>query len=266
MKDVLRVSFSYFGYGIKANFQYKMNAFLLTIAVFIREMSAVVAIYLTLSKFPTVDGWNLPELLFMYSFVFITYSIMISFCTGLRDFSQMINSGSFDRLLLRPRGALFQVMTLNVDWLAVIGQGAVGVVLLIYSSHAAGIEWDLVNVIYYIAAIISGVLFQSGLFLIIASLNFYFVKTQSVQKVVYYDVKKLATYPITIYPHLFKILLVYIVPFAFVNYYPALFFFPEKSSGSGIYIALSSIIGGVYYFISYLFWRFSLSRYNSTGN
>ena len=266
MRDILRLSFSYFRYGIKASFQYKMNALLLTIAVFVREMSEVIAIYLTLSRFTTVHGWDLPQLLFMYSFVFVTYSIMISFCTGLRDFSQMVNSGSFDRLLLLPRGALFQVMTTNVDWLAALGQGSVGVLLLIYSSHAAGIVWNAVDIIYYVIAIINGVLFQAGLFLFIASLNFYFVKTQSVQELVYYDIKKIATYPITIYPHIIKILLVYIVPFAFVNYYPALYFFPEKSSNSDVHIIMTTFIGVVYYLLSYLFWRFSLLKYNSTGN
>ena len=95
---------------IRSWFQYKVDAVLRSLAVFLRESTGIIVIWFTLLKFDTLNGWNIQEMLFLFSLLFLTYGILIIFFTGLRDFGKTVRNGGFDRFILRPRGLLFQLI------------------------------------------------------------------------------------------------------------------------------------------------------------
>jgi ABC-2 type transport system permease protein len=261
----------YFFYArvtVKSWFQYRLDAVLRSFAVFLREAAGIIIIYLTLKSFTSLNGWNVMELFFLYSIIFLTYGILIIFFTGLRDFEYIVNSGNLDRYLLRSRGVLFQVLASNSDWFAAIGHGGLGLALFLLSASKIGIHWTLGNILYYACAIISGVLIQGAIFLTIASCSFYFIKVGNIRNVLYYDTRNFAGYPISIYPKAIQVLMIYIVPFAFVNYFPSQFLLnkPDMEAFPQVFIYVAPFIGIVYYALAYLFWRFSLKHYHSSGN
>ncbi len=253
---------------IKSWFQYKVDACMRSLAVFFREATGVIVIYLTMLTFDEINGWNTNELLLLFSFVYVTYGILIVFFTGLRDFEFLVNTGQFDRFLLRPRGALFQVIASNSDWFAAIGHGALGICLFIFSANNVQIVWNFWNIIYCISSIIGGVFIQAAIFLVVASLSFFFIKTGSIRELLYWNTRKFANYPISIFPKFVKIFMTYIIPFAFVNYFPATYLL-DKDSGEFLgktFCYITPVIGIVMFGAAYLFWNYSLKRYKSTGN
>lgn len=253
---------------IKSWFQYKLNACIQSLTVFLREASNVLIIYFTLTKFSNINGWNRNELFFLYSLLYITYAILIIFCTGLRDFDQLIINGTFDRFLLRPRGLLFQVVASNTDWFAALGHGGLGVVLFFVSANKVGIVWDGKTILYYCIAVISGTLIQVSLFLFFATMSFYIVKSQNLREVFYWNVRKFAGYPISIFNRVIQFFLMAIVPFAFVNYFPAQYFLRNRDMQNfpSVFLYLSPLIAAIMVVICYFFWKFSIKRYASSGN
>ncbi len=253
---------------MKSWFQYKVDAVLRSLAVFLRESTGIIVIYLTLLEFDTLNGWNLHEMLFLFSLLFVTYGILILFFTGLRDFGHIVRSGGFDRFILRPRGLLFQVIFVNADWFAAIGHGGLGIVLFIISAGKMGIVWNLGTIAYYILAIIGGVLIQGALFLFLATLNIYLLETGALKELLYWTTRKFAGYPISIFHKAIQIGMIYVVPFAFVNYFPAQFLLrkDDMSQFPEIYMYLTPLVGVVMYLGAYLFWRFSIRYYKSSGN
>ena len=183
----------------KAWFQYRVDALLKSMAVFLRESTSIIVIYFTLLKFDTLSGWNIYEMLFLCSLIFMTYGIMIIFFTGLRDFGKTVRDGSFDRFLLRPRGLLFQILFANADWFASLGQGGLGVALFIVSAGKVGVSWNARNICYYAITVAGGVLIQGAVFLFIATLNIYLLQTDSLKEMLYWDMRKFAGYPISIF-------------------------------------------------------------------
>ena len=266
--EPIKLFFVYSRYMTKAFFQYKFDAFLRTLAVFIRESTAVIVVYLTLQRFDNINGWNMKELLFLYSFIYITYSLLILFFTGLRDFEEIVYDGTFDRFLLRPRGLMFQVMTNYSDYLASIGHGTLGIILFINTSRAVGIVWNVTNVIYCILAIIGGVLIQASIFMLFSCASFYFIKIDSLKDFLYYNTRKIAGYPISIFPAFIRKMMIFIVPFAFVNYFPSQYFLNKKDMAEFWhgYIYLTPVIGIVLYTLTCGLWKISLRHYESTGN
>ena len=49
---------------MKSWFQYKVDAVLRSFAVFMREATGIIVIYLTLLKFDQLNGWKMHEMLF----------------------------------------------------------------------------------------------------------------------------------------------------------------------------------------------------------
>ncbi len=253
---------------MKSWFQYKVDAILRSLTVFLREATGIFVIYFTLLKFDTLNGWDIQELLFLFSLLFLTYGILIVFFTGLRDFGKTVRNGGFDRFILRPRGLLFQIIFSNADWFAAIGHGGLGIVLFVISAGNVGIVWNLRTVIYYIAAVIGGVLIQGAIFLLLASLNIYLLETKSLKDLLYWNMRKFAGYPVSIFHKAIQFCMIYVVPFAFINYFPAQYLLRKEDMAGypAVYMYLTPVIGVCLYLAAYGFWRYSIRFYKSSGN
>lgn len=268
LADTLNMIKVYTKTTAKAWFQYRVDAVLRSLAVFLRESTGIIVIYFTLLKFDMLNGWNIHELLFLFSLLFLTYGILIIFFTGLRDFGNTVRSGSFDRFVLRPRGLLFQIICVNSDWFAAIGHGGLGITLFIISANRVGIIWNAANITYYIFAVAGGVMIQGAIFLFFATLSFYLIETGNLKELLYWNMRKFAGYPISVFHKAVQVLLIYVVPFAFVNYFPAQYLLRKDDIEMfpPVYMYLTPFLGAALYFGAYCFWKFSLKRYKSTGN
>lgn len=254
--------------SILTRMQYRLDSIVATLAVFVRESTNIIVIYLALLKFDKINGWNVNEMLFLFSILFLTYAFVVSLFADLRDFSCMIREGRFDRLLVRPRGLLFQLILNNADLMASAGHGTLGILLFLISANRVGITWDFSTILYYIGAIIGGVLIQGGMFILFSALSFYFVETNSIREIFYWNMRKFAGYPISIYNKLIQGLMIYVVPFAFVNYFPAQYLLRKEDMANynEVYMYIAPAVGVVIYLAAYGFWRISVKRYKSTGN
>ncbi len=253
---------------IKSWFQYKLDACVRSLAVFMREATGIIVIYLTLMTFDNINGWEPNELLFLFSLIFLTYGVLVILFTGLRDFEGTVNNGTFDRFILRPRGLLFQVIASNADWFAAIGHGGLGITLFVISAGRIGVVWNISTILYYITAVIGGILIQGAIFLVTASLSFYLIKSGNIRDVFYWNIRRFAGYPISIFPKIIQYIMIYVVPFAFVNYFPAQYLLrkSDMSQYPRIFMLIAPFVGIVMYAMAYLFWRFSIRYYKSSGN
>lgn len=270
MKDAIAMFYQYSRVTMKSWFQYRVDALLRSLAVFLREATGIISIILVFTKFDVsgINNWNINELVFLYSFLFSTYGVLIIFFTGLLDFGKTVQDGTFDRFLLRPRGVLFQIIASDADWFAAIGHGTLGIVLFSYATSKIEVIWNLGNILYLASAFVGAILIQGAMFLFFASLSFYFVKASNVHGVLFWNIRNIAGYPLSIFPKILQYMLMYVAPFAFVNYFPAQFLLRNDDivNYPDIYLYLTPILGIVMYFCAYCFWRVAMKRYKSTGN
>jgi ABC-type uncharacterized transport system, permease component len=248
---------------MRSRMQYKLDTLLTSAAVLIRECVTVLTLYFMLNKFSVINGWDLGQLLFMYSFVFLTYSLCILVFTGVRDFEWAVHQGEFDAYLTKPLNPLFQVVSRKSDVMAMLGHGGLGLLMFVYSFRLAGVPATGLNVLTIVMVLIGGILIQGALLLVPASLTFWITKSSEVQNVLFYQMRGFIAYPISIYPKLVQWLLTYVIPLAFVNYYPAQSLLSRQSRGLAL---LSPVIGVVLFGLALLLWRAGLKRYKSTGH
>jgi ABC-2 type transport system permease protein len=93
------------------------------------------------------------------------------------------------------------------------------------------------------------------------------MNSTQIGQIVYYEIRDLTNYPISIYPGILKIMLTVVFPWAFVSYYPSLYIL-DKMSGNWDFILamLSPFIGVLIFVMSLFFFYYSMRRYESCGN
>ncbi len=268
IKELILLLFLYSKINLKLMLEYKFDRVFVAVAIFCREMISVVVMYLILIRFIRIKGWELNELMFLYSFLFLSYSLFVFFFTGIRDFDQIVYSGEFDRVLTRPVGLIFQIISSKVDYPATLGHGIVGVILFMYTSNSIGIEWNARNVSYYVFALVGGAIIQASLFMISSCFSFWAIRTTNLRNLIFFNSRRFAGYPISFYPAIIQKMLIFIVPFAFVSYFPALYFLqkPEMKMFWNGYLYFTPVVGIIMFGVVYVFWKIGVRNYSSSGN
>jgi ABC-2 type transport system permease protein len=266
--DFTNLFFQFSKLNLKTTLEYKFDRTFVAVAIFCREMIAIVIMFLILVRFVHIKGWELNQLFFLYSFLFLSYSLFVFFFSGIRDFDDMVHSGQFDRFLLRPVGLMFQIISARIDFPATIGHGVVGLILISKTASSVGIDWNLPNIIYYIVVLISGAIIQASIFMISSCFSFWAIRTTNLRNMMFFNARRFAGYPISFYPGFIQKLLIFILPFAFVNYFPALYFLkkPEMAHFWNGYLYLTPVVAVIMFLLVYAFWKKGLRAYTSTGN
>ncbi len=266
--ELLNILFMFFKMNLKSMLEYKFDRFFIALAIFVREMVSIVIMFLILTRFVTIGGWTMHEMFFLYSFLFLSYSIFVFFFTGIRDFDDMVYQGTLDRYLIRPLGLIFQVVAARIDFPATVGHGTVGVILFLFSYNTVGIVWDFKSITYYVSALIGGAIIQAALFMISSCFSFWTIRTVNLRNLIFFNCRRFAGYPISFYPGFVQKLLIFVVPFAFVSYFPAQYFVrkPDLDMFWGGFLYLTPLVGIIMFALVYMFWRMGLKRYSSAGN
>jgi len=242
--------------------------FPLLLGVLTRDSIPILTIYLLTYRFPEIGGWDIMQLLFLYCLLYFSYGLSMLFFAGIRWVEDDIRLGVFDRYMVTPLNVFFQAVVAKVDLLTTLSYCFLGAVIFVYSSNVLGIVWSLHNIFLLIVSLIGGMLIQSSLLLFLSTLSFWTIRTGQAKFVLFFNVRRLAIYPINIYPDFIRIILMYVFPFAFVNYFPAKAILSVRDTvGMNDFFAYGSIVIGLICFALVLvFWRVGLKNYKSTGN
>ena len=169
--------------------------------------------------------------------------------------------------MTKPLGLFSHLVCKNFD-LSFLANLSLSTVIFIYYFAKANIAWSPLKILMLLIIIFGAILIYSALHIFIGTLSFWIVKIDSVFSTIM-DMRQFVYYPITIYSKVVQILLTYVFPIAFVNYYPMLYLLGKTDKTSmnvALFPMISLLLGIVLYTLSYLFFTFGSRRYTSTGN
>ena len=178
----------------------------------------------------------------------------------------LIIRGSFDRVLVRPRGALFQIIVEDFA-LRRIGRIAQAVVVLVIAVRLLQIDWTLDKVGVLALALVSGVVIYFAIFVLGASFCFWSVQAKEATHVFTYGGDGLASYPLDIYRGSVRRFFTFVIPLAFVNYEPALYLIGRADPlglPDGVRL-LSPVAGLIIALVARFGWQQGVHHYQSTG-
>jgi len=189
------------------------------ITQFIQPFALFIGIYLLFERFGNIQGWTLYEVFMCYAVVGTCFAISTCIARGFDVFDNMIRTASFDRILVRPRGTVLQILGSNFD-LKRIGHLLQAVLVLILAIIGADISWDLARIIMLFNMIIGGSIIFSGVYMLQAAAAFWTIEALEVANIFTHGIKEHASYPLNIFPKWITVIFTFIIPFGTINYLP----------------------------------------------
>lgn len=119
-------------------------------------------------RFSQVEGFTYQEVLLCFGVTLMEFSLAESFARGFDTFSDLVNKGEFDRILVRPRNEILQVLGSRIEF-SRIGRILQAIVMFIYGFTISKITWTLPKVMTVIFMLIGGTVVFFSIFLIYAS-------------------------------------------------------------------------------------------------
>lgn len=258
----MRLYLKYFSIHLKSQMQYKTSFFLTIMGQFVTSFSAFLSIYFMFSRFNRVEGFTYNQVLLCFSVVLVTFSLAECFARGFDSFSTIIGNGEFDRIMIRPRNEIFQVLASKIEF-SRIGRFVQAIMVLIYAVPTSGIYWTLDKVFTLIIMIISGVVIFTGLFIIYASLCFFTTEGLEFMNIFTDGGREFGMYPFSIYGKSVLKFFTYVIPLALFQYYPFLYLIGV--SKNKMYMVLP-LIGMIFIVPCLILWKLGVRHYKSTGS
>ncbi|HZP82029.1 MAG TPA: ABC-2 family transporter protein, partial [Chthonomonadaceae bacterium] len=97
------------GLSLRSQMQYRASFVMLTLGHLITTGVEFLGIWALFHRFGSLRGWTLPEVALFYGIANVAFALAEGFGRGFDTFANLVKSGDFDRLLLRPRDTAFQV-------------------------------------------------------------------------------------------------------------------------------------------------------------
>lgn len=242
--------------------QYKTSFFLMVLGQFLASFSAVAVIYFMMSRFHRVDGYTFNEILLCFAVTSMSFSLSECFARGFDQFPQMLGDGTFDRIMVRPRSVMLQVLGSKVE-LSRIGRLVQSTIVFAYAIPRSGIVWTWEKSLTLILMMGCGMLIFSGLFIIYAALCFFTTQGLEFMNVLTDGGREFGSYPFSIYGEGVLKFLTFVVPLALFQYYPFLYLIGRSENKFYMILPLISL---VFLIPCYLIWRLGIRHYKSTGS
>jgi ABC-2 type transport system permease protein len=241
---------------------------LLALGQFLATILDILSIWALFARFGAIDGWRFGDVAMFYGMVSISFSIADFLSRGFDVLgAEFIKTGHFDRILLRPRSTVVQLIGHDFR-LNRAGRLAQGVVVLAIGTASLGFQWDARAVALAIWTVAGGVALFFGLMVIEGALAFWTIESLEVMNVLTYGGVQAAEFPLSIYASWFRNFLIFVVPIGCVAYFPVLALL-GKSDPLGApdwLLPLTPLAGFVFLALSFVAWHVGVSKYTSTGS
>jgi ABC-2 type transport system permease protein len=264
---MLRAYREYWRINFLTLLEYRANFVMWFVFTIVYHGVALGALWVTMRQFPSMNGWNFREMFFLYALWMAGHELHNTFFFTVVSVPDYVREGRFDRFLVRPLDTLFQVLTVPQQ---IVPDGLLlAAITLAFASVAANVRVDWIFVIFVPLVVIGGALIDLGISLAVATCSFWFIRVDTIRWVVMSLEQDFTRYPISIYSRGVRIVLTFVLPFAFMNYFPAAYFLQKADAGMYLNPAiglLTPAIGLAWVAASYAFWKTGLSHYQGTGS
>lgn len=258
----MKVYFKSLNLHLKSILEYKVSfitSFLSQILVFFSYYFVIIALF---SKFDNIKGFTLYEVLLCFGVIQFGYAFCESFARGMDKFDKLIINGEFDRILLRPKNIIIQVLCHDSDYTKV-SRLLQALIVLIIAIIKLNITWTPLKILTLVLMLLAAIMIFFSIFLLAAAYCFITIQGLEVRNVFTAGGKHMAQYPIGIFKKGFVYFFTFIIPYAFVNYYPLIYILGKKNNQ--LY-AISPLLVFIYLIPCLIVFYKGTKRYSSIGS
>jgi ABC-2 type transport system permease protein len=255
------------GARIRADWQFRTSFFLYLLSqatVAITDFAAIVVIF---SAVDDLAGWSGPEVAVLYAISGVGFGLADLFISPVELVSRHIKAGSFDQFLIRPVGAMWQLLAAEFAFRR-MGRIVQPLVVLVIALTLVDLRWTPAHVVLLALTLVSSTAIFGALWVITSAISFWTVETQEIANSFTYGGDFLTDFPIDVFSGWLRRLVIFVVPLASVGYLPAVELFdkpmpydlPRVVAWSGPAVALAISL------VARFVWGQGIRHYRSTGS
>jgi len=238
---------------LKSQMQYRASLFMAAVTHFFQPFALFAGIYFLFERFGSLGGWTMHEVFICYAVMGICYTAATSLGRGFYYFPNEIRTASFDRILVRPRSTILQILGADFD-IKRIGYFIQSAVVLFVAVRLVGIEWNAARAVLLFNMLVGGSLIFGGVYMVSAAVSFWTIGAVEIQNILAYGVRQHASYPLDVFPKWIKNFFTFVVPFGTINYIP-MQYLVGKTESAGWLHAFVPLAGALFIIPCYIFWR-----------
>lgn len=247
--------------------EYKANFVIWLLFSIVYHGVALATIWIMLTRFPSLNGWTRGDVFFLYALWMVAHTLNNTFFFTVGDVPYHVQEGTFDRFLVRPLNPLFQVVSQPGQiW---PDELAVALIVFLIAQAVVHVQWTAATIVLAVMAICGGAIIDAAVQLAVATLSFWVIRLDALRWIVMSLENDFTRFPLTMYNRIVRIVLGYVFPFAFMNYFPATVLLHKTADRVVFNPALgwmTPIVALGWATMAYAFWQAGLNRYKGTGS
>jgi ABC-2 type transport system permease protein len=252
---------------VRSSMAYPASFVLMLLSSMVLMVMDFVAILLMFSHISSFGGFSLAEMALLYATASMTLGIADLFTGSIERVGERIRTGTFDAYLIRPVPVFLQTAA---DGFALrrLGRPLQALVVMVFAFSRLDVDWTVARDIMLVVSIVAGTVIFGAIFVLGASFQFLAVDSAELANSFTYGGQTLTQYPLAVFGKEIVRAVTFVVPLAFVNYYPVLYLLGKPAPlGLPSWIGLlSPLVAVVMVVLASLAWRGGLRRYRSTGS
>lgn len=258
----MRLYGKYFAMHLKSLMQYKLSSFMMLIGHFLISFSVFLGIYFMYLRFTDVKGYTYQDSLICFSVVLLSFTLSEMFARGFDSFSSILGNGEFDRIMVRPRNIIGQVLGARME-LVRVGKLVQALIIFAYVMITTEFEITVLKAITLLFMVIGGTALFSAMFILRAGICFFTTEGLEFMNVFTDGAREYGKYPYDIYGSKVLAICTFIVPYALFQYYP--FLYISDRSDNPLYIFLP-LLAALFLIPAGIVWKSGVRHYKSTGS
>ena len=262
LKDI-KLYCKYIKMHILSGLEYKGWWMMCVQTVFIVITDPIAAV-LMFSRFGSIGVWSIERILLIYSLAVTSFGLAESFCRGFDYFPwKMIQSGDFDRLLLRPR-SLFTQVAGSYFHIHRLPRVLTGLCVVIWALARLNAPFSAINILILLLALVGGFLTYTGVFVMTSGIAFFTIKGLDWIYIFTNASYNVTRCPIDYLPKVLWGVFTFFMPMLVISYYPAS---AICGWGEPIFTGFLALPAGLAFLgFSMIIWRIGVRHYKSTGS
>ena len=268
MRFYINLYFKFFILNLKTQMEYRINFMMSIFHILLLQMGNLGLIWVVLDRFHTLRDWTFGEIAFLVGLRLLSHGLFILFMPEISSgLSHYIIRGEFDRFLLKPVNPLFLLIS-NSILLNGITDFSSGVVILWIATKSLHLNWTFAHFLLLCVVVFSGVLIEFSGYLITSCVSFWVLNLHSLNYITFQFHEQYILYPVSIYGKPIQYFLTFIIPFAFINFYPSAYFLNKPSSllFHPFFAYFTPFISLISFGVAYLIWKRGMTVYQGTGS
>ncbi|TWD74755.1 ABC-2 type transport system permease protein [Kribbella amoyensis] len=252
---------------IRSALAYPTSFVLMMLSTMLMTVMDFVAILLMFSHIDVFGGFTLAQMGLLYATASMTLGFADLATGSVEQVGQRIRTGTLDVYLIRPVPTFLQTAA---DQFALrrLGRPLQALIVLGFALGHLDLDWTVAKGIMLVVSVVAGSVIFAAIFVLGAAFQFIAIDSAELANSFTYGGQTLTQYPLAVFGKEIVRAVTFVVPLAFVNYYPVLFVLGKPAPlGLPSWIGLlSPLVAVVMVALAALAWRAGLRRYRSTGS